>query len=317
ALQLTGSNCASFADCDEEVFLSHGLLSRLALRTGQRAQLQLMPRQLQPLNRTSLASLLCDLLWWDGRWLETSAPQDSLLPLGNIGRLVAQTQDGAPVVLAFKAGHNNEHHNHNDIGSFILHSAGENLLADPGRGLYSRANFDSRRYQNIFNNSYGHSVPRLAGQLQPPGEQYYGTLSEIERDDTSKAIEIDFTHAYALPQLQEARRHLQLITEGKENGTLLLRDNFIFTQPTEVEEAFSTWFDTRIEGSTATILGQWQGLSMTIEEPAVATFQVEQLEQESRENQKSGVLKRITVTLPPDREQQVRIRMRPFTRQEA
>ncbi|MBO0783397.1 MAG: hypothetical protein J2P37_31685, partial [Ktedonobacteraceae bacterium] len=74
ALQLTGSNCASFADCDEEVFLSHGLLSRLALRTGQRAQLQLMPRQLQPLNRTSLASLLCDLLWWDGRWLETSAP---------------------------------------------------------------------------------------------------------------------------------------------------------------------------------------------------------------------------------------------------
>lgn len=44
------------------------------------------------------------------------------------------------------------------------------------------------------------------------------------------------------------------------------------------------------EGSTA--------ISITIEEPADAVFQIERLEQECRENQKSRLLKRLTVALP-------------------
>jgi hypothetical protein len=53
---------------------------------------------------------------------------------------------------------------------------GENLLTDPGRGLYSRNYFGERRYESAFASSYGHSVPRIDGQLQAAGAEFRGEL---------------------------------------------------------------------------------------------------------------------------------------------
>ena len=82
-----------------------------------------------------------------------------------VAKLTGRTAGGAPVVLAAKAGHNAENHNQNDVGSFVLHVDGESLIREPGRGLYSRDYFSPRRYENVFANSFGHSVPRVGGQL--------------------------------------------------------------------------------------------------------------------------------------------------------
>lgn len=53
---------------------------------------------------------------------------------------------------AVKAGRNDEPHNHNDVGSFILSTAKGQELCDLGAGLYTRQYFGSERY-TIFCNS--------------------------------------------------------------------------------------------------------------------------------------------------------------------
>ena len=72
--------------------------------------------------------MLRNMLWWDGKYHEGGPVGDAYLPLGGVARLTAHTPQGSPVVLAIKAGHNDENHNQNDVGSFILHVDGESLL---------------------------------------------------------------------------------------------------------------------------------------------------------------------------------------------
>ena len=48
-------------------------------------------------------------------------------------------------MLAAKGGHNGEMHNQNDVGNLIVHAFGESLVADLGRGRYTRAYFGPAR----------------------------------------------------------------------------------------------------------------------------------------------------------------------------
>ena len=59
--------------------------------------------------------------------LEGGPVGDAYSPLGGVARLTSRTLQGIRVVLAIKAGHNDENHNQNDIGSFIVHVDGETL----------------------------------------------------------------------------------------------------------------------------------------------------------------------------------------------
>ncbi|WP_234123496.1 heparinase II/III domain-containing protein [Clostridium hydrogenum] len=61
---------------------------------------------------------------------------------------------------AAKAGKNNDSHNHNDVGNFIIGSNNELFLTDFGSGKYTKDYFnDEKRYHILNNRSSGHSVP--------------------------------------------------------------------------------------------------------------------------------------------------------------
>ncbi len=89
------------------------------------------------------------------------------------------------VMLAFsaKAGHNNEPHNHNDLGHFILHGGGENLLCDLGAGLYTKAYFSPGRESIINISSSGHSVPVINGTMQQSGAKAKAVVLDIAMDE--------------------------------------------------------------------------------------------------------------------------------------
>lgn len=303
-MHLSGPWFASFSDCDEKVQFNPGFLARLAERTGEKSLLSLLAPPAEPGGDWRLTMMLRNLLWWDGSQPQASAVTDAHLPRGGTVRLVVERGEAAPVIFAMKAGHNGENHNQNDVGSFIVHVDGENLLTDPGRGLYSRFYFGPHRYENIFANSYGHSVPRFlngGGQLQATGKEYYGELSGVENAAGARMKEatVEMARAYPLPELVSVQRHLSMVAEGKDAGTIMLRDAFRFEgEPHEVEEAFVTWMDVEIDGASAMIRGQRHALRLSIEEPAGARFEVEQLEEACRENAKEGVLKRLTFRLP-------------------
>lgn len=309
-MQLSGPHFASFSDCDETLRFNPGIISRLAERTGERSLLNLLAHPAEPTGDWRLTMMLRNMLWWDGRQPDAPRIDDAVLPVGGVARLVAQTPAGRSVALAIKAGHNAENHNQNDVGSFVLHVDSENLLTDPGRGLYNRAYFSERRYENIFANSYGHSVPRIGGALQSAGREFSGELLEVETSGPVKHALVDFTRAYPVEGLTSARRKVSLTAEGGGSGTVGLQDDFSFSgRPAEVEEALITWLDVEVNGSTAAIRGERHTLRLTIEEPQGTTFHLERLEEESRANAKPGVLKRLTFVLPAMAEVQARVRM--------
>jgi hypothetical protein len=301
---LSGSDFTPFSDCDESVQFNPGILARMAERTGEKSLLSLLVRN--PEEDWRLPMMLRNLLWWDGQYGKGNLAPDTYLPAAGIARLVSHTQTGAPVILVVKAGHNAENHNQNDVGSFVLHIGEETFLADPGAGLYTRQYFNEQRYLNIFASSYGHSVPRIRGKHQQAGLDFHGEILEFESEQAVKRIELEFARAYPLENLQSLRRVMQL--DG--SGMLRLNDSFHFSaDPVAVEEALVTWLDVKVEGDTAWIQGQHHTLRLTLETPTGLAWQVENLEQQCKANQKPGILKRLTVNPPTGNDLQVQVKI--------
>jgi Heparinase II/III-like protein len=308
-MQLSGSAFAAFSDCDETLTFHPGTLARLMQRTGEASLRNLLVQTTAPRENWRLTMMLRSLLWWDGARPSQAEITDANLPSCGVARIVGRAEGGAQIVLALKAGHNAENHNQNDIGSFIVHVDGENLLTDPGRGLYSRFYFGPRRYENIFANSYGHSVPRINGQLQPPGREYQGVLHTPERGADRAVMAAEIAGAYPPCGLRSLRRELAYHADG----TIHLTDSFTCDADVpQIEEALVTWCDVRLASHSAIIIGERHELLLTIAAPGAAEFALETLDEACRANRKPGVLKRLTVALPAgSRQFTLHMRVRP------
>lgn len=309
AMALSKGTFVNFGDAQETLALEPGIVSRIAERTGITSLegLLISPEKLEGTGVSSakLAIILRDAAWWDGQYpgFPGEAHQDRFLPDCAIAKFAGQTSQGQPVILVVKAGHNDGHHSHTDIGHFILHVAGESLLCDPGRGLYSREYFRQQRYKNFFNNSLSHSVPRIGGQLQMPGPefggkaQYHGKIMEYGETDGRKFAVVDLQPAYDISSLEMARREISFEPVG---GELRLEDNFAFSgKALSIEEALLTWFPVRISGGVAEILGSRATLKLQVLDPSGATLIAEDKSAECQINQREGQLTRIAIQLPP------------------
>jgi hypothetical protein len=136
--------------------------------------------------------------------------------------------DPASLRLAAKGGHNDEMHNQNDVGSFMVVSGGKVVLTDPGRGRYSKSYFGPERYQNLFASSRGHSVPMVNGCEQAPGLEHAATVLVHEHGPDADRLELDMAAAYpADAGLVSLRRGLTL-DRKMPGGRVLLDDAFAF-----------------------------------------------------------------------------------------
>lgn len=111
-----------------------------------------------------------------------------------------------------KAGHNEEQHNHNDVGSFILSTDAGQVFCDIGAGLYTKQYFSfgmEGRYAIFCNSSFSHSVPIVNGQPQLCGKQYAGSI--VHADDR---IEIEMAGAYGQGSFERLTRVLEHRADG-------------------------------------------------------------------------------------------------------
>ncbi len=127
----------------------------------------------------------------------------------NAGILVCRggiTGTGTPVGVALKGGHNAEHHNHNDLGSFVYCIGRSMPLVDPGAEVYTKRTFSRDRYLSNVLNSFGHPVPRVSGKLQKTGRSAEAKLLKLDLTDARDTIQFDLTSAYPVDSLSQVTR---------------------------------------------------------------------------------------------------------------
>lgn len=156
------------------------------------------------------------------------------------------------MAVALKGGHNNEHHNHNDVGSFVVVLGDKALLLDPGGEVYTARTFSSRRYESKVLNSFGHPVPLVAGKLQRTGEQARARVVHQSFTDDSDTLVLDISSAYDVPELKKVERKFVYSRSG--SGSLSVTDEVVFSKPCDFGTALIT-FDTwqKLSGSSLKI----------------------------------------------------------------
>ncbi|MFT3823594.1 MAG: heparinase II/III family protein [Chitinophagaceae bacterium] len=138
--------------------------------------------------------------------------------------------------LGAKGGFNNESHNHNDVGSFVLYANEEPVLVDVGVGTYTRQTFSNERYTIWTMQSNYHNLPLINGQPQIYGTQY--RASEVKFDGTRKQFSLDITKAYGdAAAMKKWVRNFTLTEQG-----LTIQEDFELKQLKDTTAAvFMSW----------------------------------------------------------------------------
>ncbi len=76
------------------------------------------------------------------------------------------------MILCAKGGNNNESHNHNDVGSFVLAVDGKMRIVDAGNMVYTAKTFSDKRYELWTCRAAYHNIPMISEIEQCAGAEY-------------------------------------------------------------------------------------------------------------------------------------------------
>jgi hypothetical protein len=217
------------------------LLYRFAARTGD-AQLRQHALAMRPEHAASLVTgpngalgrtlaAITDDEWTAAPPARFPAPLQSWLPATGILTAREREGDTAGLFLAAKAGHNDESHNHNDVGSFVIASNGRPLLIDPGAGAYTRQTFGPDRYQIWTMQSSWHNTPAPAGHPQAAGRAQRAT--EVSASVSATAAELALDLAAAYPAAAGVRSWHRTLRLDRTAGLIAIDDSWELSQASE------------------------------------------------------------------------------------
>ncbi|GAB4052782.1 heparinase II/III family protein [Catellatospora paridis] len=215
-----------FSDASERPWLPAGLLTRLAERFGT------PPAGVVP-------SLHDDHCYRWGHlsrtlaWFRPGAPDSAVEATSFLPDLAWVVHRGR-VAFAAKGGHNDEPHNHNDLGHFVLHTRGQSVLDDLGAGEYTAGYFGPDRYDRLHPSARGHSVPVIDGQVQLPGADRAAEVLLFHDDGDTIRFDLDLTSAYQVAGLRSLIRRFRWWPDGR----LELTDEIDAGRELPVEEVF-------------------------------------------------------------------------------
>ncbi len=228
-IQIINGVCPAFADCGVNARPSEAIRALVARRYQLAGAPAEVPVYAGP------GSAYEPLI---GTFINPSAPElPRVMDLGvglrswfqQAGILIGRPQPNSPcqLAVALKGGHNAEHHNHNDVGSYVVVSGDRPVLLDPGSEEYTARTFSARRYESKVLNSYGHPVPVVAGVLQKEGRQSEGKVLKTEFSDERDLYRLDLASAYPVPELKSLVRTFTYSRAGA--GGLTVTDEVEFS----------------------------------------------------------------------------------------
>jgi hypothetical protein len=290
-MQLSPGRYPAFADCDPGATVNPTPLVYLARRLDLPA-LEALAREQPPYRNHRCLHWGLRRLFWRPTGVSDS---DTLSPpsypppsswLGGLMVMVARAAPRAPdaLVVAAKGGTNAEMHNHNDVGTLIVHLNRESLIADIGRGRYTAAYFSQPpnypdvlarsslghsayfsqppNYPDVLaRSSLGHSVPVPNGQAQVRGRGHGATLLEHGANDTRDWMSIEFKDAYLeTADLASLQRTITLHREacpGTPHAWVELVDRVRFaTRPGTLDSVLMTFGEAEVAPPVVVLRGE-------------------------------------------------------------
>jgi hypothetical protein len=238
----------NFADSPPEVPVDGALLYRFGSRVGDASMRALGAHLYRLLDRFDPEDTLRLKIYRTLATLACPPPIDSSSPTPPratylprlqvaVAREHARTGDG--LLLAAKGGHNDELHNHNDVGNVIVHLDGVPVLIDVGMKQYAKETFSDRRYQIWAMRSDYHNVPLINGCVQRHGPEAGSLDATYSDDDATVSFGVDIAPAYPVEAgLITWRRNSVLDRAAR---TIHLHDEFCFTRgDNRYEQRFMT-----------------------------------------------------------------------------
>ncbi|KJL40179.1 heparinase II/III domain-containing protein [Microbacterium trichothecenolyticum] len=148
---------------------------------------------------------ITDPVWVSAACDTPPFPRDVWLPSTEV--LLAREHGGTArgLTVAVKGGHNGEHHNHNDVGSFVVASDGVPVIVDAGRPTYTLQTFGPGRYDIWTMQSGWHNVPVIGGVEQSPGAEFAASGVEVSVDGASMSLDLSGAYAGAAPWRRTVR----------------------------------------------------------------------------------------------------------------
>ena len=234
---ISGNYFINFADAPARLSPPADLICRYGERIGD-GDLQALGRALATpaMEWVNFSRYLPRIFRWEARDARDETPpfpRDVWMP--GIAVMAARERGGsdAGLYLAAKGGHNDESHNHNDIGQFIVYLDGRPILMDPGVGVYTRQTFSPQRYDLWTMQSAYHNLPTVRGVQQSPGRDFAARAVAYVADDAAAALTLDIAGAYpAEAGLRQWARTSRLLRGG--NAAVEIIDDFALESPGEI-----------------------------------------------------------------------------------
>ncbi|OYO10738.1 hypothetical protein CGZ94_17330 [Enemella evansiae] len=156
------------------------------------------------------------------------APAAVWLPSVEISVNRPASGSSAGLTLMVKGGHNGEHHNHLDVGSFTVAANGIPCLVDVGQPTYTAQTFGPDRYGIRAMQSRWHSTPAPWGREQGVGRRYRAVVSDPAPG--GRGLTLELANAYDLADGSSIRRRAVL----QPDGTVTVTDRWELPRPDEV-----------------------------------------------------------------------------------
>jgi len=155
--------------------------------------------------------------------------------------------------IAVKGGNNEEEHNHNDIGSFMIVHNKHVILSELGMGEYTADYCGDNRYTCLEPSAQGHSIPVINNTFQQYGSEYYGVM-----DVKDNVVIIDMKNAYPI-EIESFIRKFQMFEEkfiltDTFDSSLDVKERFI----TEIEPIVDEENNIKIAGAKLCVSSEWE-----------------------------------------------------------
>lgn len=229
-MQISGERYVPFSDAGDGALIPTGLLSYLSLEFGVTPPICDRITAFDFEHCYRYAHISRNLRWTDETILGKKNPDFTHYFTDR--QWLVQRKEG--FFLAVKGGSNNEEHNHNDVGSFILAINGELILTDLGAGPYTADYFGAKRYEQIHTRSYWHNVPLVNGREQIATADRC-EVQEVYIDGAKAEIRMELAKLYGIKELTSCRRSL---ASNLAKGRIILTDELVASGKTSAEEGF-------------------------------------------------------------------------------